>query len=342
MPEQIDIYWNWAVAIYLFVAGISAGAFVLSALAYFIGEEKYEKITRTGAYIAPFPLLLGLVCLIYDLERPHLFWKLLLTIQFDSVMSLGAWLLVLFSLFTFLHFYLWLPEKYDLVLLLKRLPARLDGIRFFRALKDSRFLERFRRENLVRRRGLVAGWGIPIAISVGIYTGILLGVLNARPFWNNPMLPMLFLLSSIKTGAASICFVDCFLRAPQGIQSEEFEANKFLIHTVDFTMMVFSLIAVFLFVLGLYIAPKSSVAAASLIMGGEFTFLFWFVAIGVGILIPLALEAYELTPHFSKPAKHREHRPWLSGGVAAAVLLGGFTLRYVVVYAGQIAQVVTS
>jgi formate-dependent nitrite reductase membrane component NrfD len=118
------------------------------------------------------------------------------------------------------------------------------------------------------------------------------------------------------------------------------ETNKFMIHTIDFTLMVFSVIAVFLFVLGLYTSPRSSVEAAHLIMGGDYTFLFWAIAVGVGILFPMALETYELIPHFIKRVRLREHRPWISGVTAGAVLLGGFILRIVIVYAGQMAKVI--
>ena len=55
------------------------------------------------------------------------------------------------------------------------------------------------------------------------------------------------------------------------------------------------------------------------------------------IVLPLSLEVYELIPHFIKQAALREHKPWISGVLAFSVLLGGFTLRYVVVYAGQLA-----
>ena len=106
MEGTIFNFWNWTVAVYLFVAGVSAGAFAISALAYFIGEEKYQEITRIGAYIAPFPLMFGLLFLIYDLERPYLFWKLMVTLQAHSIMSLGAWLLLLFSVLSFVYFYL--------------------------------------------------------------------------------------------------------------------------------------------------------------------------------------------------------------------------------------------
>ena len=178
-------------------------------------------------------------------------------------MSLGAWLLFFFSLFSAAHFYLWLPERFDY-------------LKISRPFEAIRYLSRFRGDNLAKVRGLVAGFGIPISIGVGIYTGVLLGVLTARPFWNNPMLPMLFLISAMMTGSASICFVGCFIRGFRGMSRENVNTNKFMIHSIDFTLMVFfSVIAVFLFILGLYVSPRSSSAAVRLIMGGPFTLLFW-------------------------------------------------------------------
>jgi len=81
--------------------------------------------------------------------------------------------------------------------------------------------------------------------------------------------------------------------------------------------------------------------AVRLIMGGEFTFLFWGLVVGIGILLPLSLELYELSPRLLRKGEMRPHSPWLSGVVTASVLLGGFMLRYVVVYAGQMAKIVS-
>ncbi len=148
MEGTIFIFWNWTVAVYLFVAGVSAGAFAISALAYFLGEEKYQDITRIGAYIAPFPLMFGLLFLIYDLERPHLFWKLMVTLQVHSIMSLGAWLLVIFSLLSFVYFYLWLPDRFDVVELLRRTPPSWDKWAIVRLLKTNPLLEKLHRKNL--------------------------------------------------------------------------------------------------------------------------------------------------------------------------------------------------
>jgi len=341
MEGTIFVFWNWTVAVYLFVAGVSAGAFAISALAYFIGEEKYQEITRIGAYIAPFPLMLGLLFLIYDLERPQLFWKLMATLQVHSIMSLGAWLLLVFSLLSFVYFYLWLPDRFDIVEMLRRTPRAWDNRAIVRWIKTSPLLGKLHRKNLNGLRGWIGMAGIPVSLLVGIYTGVLLGVLAARPFWNNPMLPMLFLVSALKTGTASICLVGCVVKGLGGMSREQIETNKFIIHSIDFFLMILSIIAILLFVFGLYAAPRSSAEAAGLIMGGEFTFLFWGLAVVVGILLPLSLEIYEMIPHFISHVAMREHNPWISGAVSVSVLAGGFILRYVVVYAGQMAKIVT-
>jgi formate-dependent nitrite reductase membrane component NrfD len=187
----------------------------------------------------------------------------------------------------------------------------------------------------------VAGLGILISIGVGIYTGILLGALRARPFWNNPVLPLLFLLSAVKTGTASISLIGHFLGGFRGMSPEEVRANKCVINSVDLILMVFSIIAVFLYIFGLYVSSRSSAEAVHLIMGGKYTFLFWFFVVGIGILVPLALEVYELIPHYIWRVELREHNPWISGIITTSVLIGGFAMRYVVIYAGQMSQIVT-
>ncbi len=72
------------------------------------------------------------------------------------------------------------------------------------------------------------------------------------------------------------------------------------------------------------------------------TLLFWGVAVGIGILLPLAFEVYELIPHYIEQAELRDHNPWISGIITASVLIGAFTMRYIVIYAGQMAQAISS
>jgi formate-dependent nitrite reductase membrane component NrfD len=340
MEETTFLFWNWTVVAYLFLAGVSAGAFAVSGLAYLLGREKYEQIIRIGAYIAPFPLVIGIICLVFDLERPWLFWKLMLTLQTKSVMSYGAWLLLIFSILSFVHFYLWLPERFDLVELFQLIPRRWDAWVANHFLKVNRAVQALRRNNVNRFRGLIGIAGIPFALLVGVYTGVLLSVLAARPFWNNPMLPMLFLISALKTGTASISLAGYLIRKFGHAKQHEQKTGTFIIPSLDMALMLLSIIAITLFILGLYVSPLNSADTAGLIMGGEFTFLFWGFVVVIGIFLPLVLEVYELAPNLKNATPKYGHPSWIAGITTLSVLAGGFFLRYVVVYAGQVARIV--
>ena len=118
------------------------------------------------------------------------------------------------------------------------------------------FLSHWGRENLLQWRGRVALIGILLSICVGIYTGVLLGALVARPFWNNPILPLLFLLSAMKTGIASILLVGFVLISFKKMKQEEMDGSELLIHVTDLILVVLYMIAVFLFIFGLCISTR--------------------------------------------------------------------------------------
>jgi len=57
----------------------------------------------------------------------------------------------------------------------------------------------------------------------------------------------------------------------------------------------------------------------------------------LGLVVPLAIEGFELFPVIWKEAAVKYSRLW--GGLSAVlVLTGGFILRYVFVYAGQVSH----
>jgi len=66
----------------------------------------------------------------------------------------------------------------------------------------------------------VAGFGFLFPLESASIQGAF-GALTARPFWNNPMLPMLFLISAMMTGSAAICFVGCFVKGFRGMSREK-------------------------------------------------------------------------------------------------------------------------
>ena len=77
-------------------------------------------------------------------------------------------------------------------------------------------------------------------------------------------------------------------------------------------------------------------------MGGPYTLAFWALVVGVGVLFPLALEIYELIPLYIEHVELRDHNPRISGIITTSVLIRGFTLRYIVIYAGQLTRAISS
>lgn len=159
-----ELTWGMPVVGYLFLAGMGAGALVTSASMLLRGGPKgsYFDIARYGAFIALPTVGLGILLLIFELgsfEAGHWFrWLNLYKVINLSPMSIGTWLLTLFCIVAFFYAYTFLSK------------AAAPG-----DMQD-------------KLRRVLAWVSVPLGISVAVYTGVLLGAMPARPFWNSPIL----------------------------------------------------------------------------------------------------------------------------------------------------------
>ena len=321
--EEFD--WGFLIVVYLFLGGVGAGAYFISSLATYMGDRRsYGTIARWGAYLAPFPVIVGSGLLIFDLFRPWNFYKLFTTIQLTSPMSIGSWLLALFSGVSLFYAFLWVPLETK-----KGILGKLFSLRPLRGLQG--FLDRFlREENQDRLRTLFAALGFPLSVGVALYTGILLGAIPARPFWNTPMVAQLFLFSAFSTGTAALIVLTSFTR-DHAITGDK---DAKLLYSLDIVLIGMEMLIIVPFLLHDYLATESIRASLHLILGGEYTFLFWGVVVGLGLLVPLLLEIYEIYPMLFQGRMHHSRALEVVSGLL--VLMGGFMLRYIFVYGGQI------
>lgn len=317
--------WGLLVVNYLFLAGVSAGAFAISSFATYLGGPHFRRVARIGALLAPWPVSIGVGVLVLDLGRPLAFWHLLMTVQWTSPMSIGTWLLTGFILLSLVYAALWVPAPLDNLL---RLPTRAGDLLHF-----TRWLP-LTGSTLRRARAVLAAAGFPISLGVGIYTGILLGAVPGRPFWNTPMLAQLFLFSAMSTGTATVLIITALLGARR---KDELEQERKLLVSTDLVLIVLEIFMLIPFLLHHALSTWSSANSISLILGGEFTLPFWLGVIVLGILLPLAIEGYELFPVILKEGAAR-YSLVLSAASGVLVLVGGFVLRFVFVYAGQVSH----
>jgi len=163
------------------------------------------------------------------------------------------------------------------------------------------------------------GWSnLVLGIGLGVYTGFLLSVMPARPLWNSLWLPPLFLLSGLSAGLAVLTLLN---------QAEE--EHRLLVR-LDIGVVVGKIVLIGLYGMELATGGPAAKAAISLLAVGAYAVPFWIGVIGIGMVVPLLLEVV--------PFAARRWPRVVGLAASAMVLVGGFTLRWILVFAGQIAE----
>src|SRR5438552_102829 len=306
------IEWGILIVNYLFLGGLSAGIFFVSALATYLqqrDEAAYARIARYGAMMAPWPVAIGSLLLIFDLGSWYRFYKLFVHFRWQSPMSIGSWLLVFFTLVALVNFWAWLPEeRRGAFIAYLKLPPHFNY-------------------DLSSWCRLLAAAGFPLSIGVAIYTGVLLGAVQSRPFWNTNLVAQLFLFSALSTGCAVLIL---------GLAGQEKRAHELrLLYGLDICFMVLEFFIVLPYLIHGQLSVQAVQDSLKLILGGPFTILFWVFFLGLGLLTPLVIELKELVPVMVSNREFHYNR-FVTAGAAVLILGGGFLLRYIFVFAGQI------
>ncbi|HSN52872.1 MAG TPA: NrfD/PsrC family molybdoenzyme membrane anchor subunit [Woeseiaceae bacterium] len=290
--------WTWEVAMYLFLGGLTAGIMVFAAYATLLRKDEEAPFAATRlALLAPIVLSLGMTTLFLDLEHKLFVFRFYTAFQVLSPMSWGAWILVVIYPISILQILSTLRSGYP------QASPWLDRFAVGKWLVD--WCE-------AHRRGIALA-AIPFGIALGIYTGILLSAFSARPFWNSGVLGPLFLVSGLSTAAALVALV-----ARQ-------HSEKVLFTRIDLVLIAAELALVALFIINLASGTEQQLVALDSIMNGPYTFVFWVLFVGIGLLVPLLLELLEI--------RGLARRVAIIAPVL--VLLGGYVLRQVMVDVGQ-------
>jgi polysulfide reductase chain C len=307
--------WGWLIAIYLFLGGMGAGSFLIAAVFELSGlryKHDFCPTCMAGAGVSGPLILVGTVLLIFDLgaglRQP---WRIpLMFTNFSSVMTWGIWILTLFLPLCFLYFLLELMQVYPGILAWARkkqsiLPKRL------RLVPETLNYRRIKR--------VVASVGAVLAVATAVYTGVLLSVVEAVPFWNTPVLPALFFISAISTGMGLTFDLAATLAVPE--IHRRYTAMP-LIHMLFIGTEVL-LLALLMFV---SISQGGEAAeSAKLILLGNRSVVFWVVVMGFGMIYPFMVHIYAFARH-----SHGFYSGILAG---AGIVVAGLFVRYLIVAA---------
>jgi protein NrfD len=118
--------------------------------------------------------------------------------------------------------------------------------------------------------------------------------------------------------------------------SESHEERRLLL-SADVIFILLELLIIAPYIIHGKLSPLSSHESLQLILGGSFTGLFWIGVVLLGLIFPLTMEVIEMSPRNSNRKQLRI--PGLIETIACVfVLAGGFLLRYIFVFAGQLSS----
>lgn len=177
--------------------------------------------------------------------------------------------------------------------------------------------------SFVKKRSIVVLDGICVflAAAVALYTGVLLGVVSAYPLWNLPLLPMLFVVSALGAGFAGASLV--------GQIVDRSEMKHVVFH--EKLLVVLPVLEALLIAALLYTTYSASGVAQAAgqetvlsMLTGSFAPVFWIGLVLLGLVVPFVVDLVSLKKPLPLPAVMTTE---------FLVLVGGFSLRYLVVMA---------
>ncbi|MET1101097.1 MAG: NrfD/PsrC family molybdoenzyme membrane anchor subunit [Pyrodictiaceae archaeon] len=297
-------WWSIFIAGYLFLGGMGGMMFI--AAAYWWLKRRDKIMAFFGSLSAALMMIVGIGLLILDLTRP----KAAMLVLLSPRLNLHSWITIgtmIISVYT--------------VLLLIYTAQFFPGLRRLPWYKITRIMD------------IIAIVAVFFGIATATYTGLLLSAARAVGFWATPILPLLFVFSGLSTGYCWYCLLLGPIVYLTGGGHSEAGRIRVWLQKIDVVSLLVELALIFALIAnGLVSGNPAAVESAKTLLYGEYSLLLWGVIVVAGILVPLAIMlAYTLRTE-------EETAPIVIASSIAAllVLIGGFTLRYLVLEVGYI------
>jgi molybdopterin-containing oxidoreductase family membrane subunit len=249
------VMWGLWVAMYLFFAGVAAGAFMMATLDFLFHVRAFRGTGRLALWVSLCSLAAGLLLIGLDLGHLERFWRVYLHGNPGSLMFQMVWGYTLFGLVLAGVLYLAVrsPEGRPLHLL------------------------------------LVTGVGLLLALFVSGAVGALLGVLANRPFWHVGLFPVQFPVFSLASGMAAMLVALAFF----GPRDDPRLPDQLWLLSLG--TVVLALVKLYFlwadFSQSIYGNIPENVRAVKAVLFGPYWWVFWVLQLVLGTLVPMAVLA---------------------------------------------------
>ncbi|GAB4421158.1 MAG: polysulfide reductase NrfD [Anaerolineales bacterium] len=243
------IGWGLWVAMYLFLAGLSAGSYMLAAFDYLFNVPQFKGTGKTMLWASLVTLPAGLASIGMDLGHMDRIWKVYLQPSFTSFLAWMVWGYTIFLILIVisLYFAFTAPEK--------------------KSMKTVMWI----------------GFVLSILVAGGV--GFLLGGNAARPYWHVGLLPVQFPVFAIASGAGlMLLIVGWFM---PNLEEKQRGDLLWLLAIISIATGVAKFYFLFAdFTQSLYGGATDTLIAVNYVLNGPHSFMFWGVQIVLGLLLP--------------------------------------------------------
>lgn len=245
------VVWGLWVAMYLFFAGVAAGAFMVSTLDLVFNVPIFKGTGRTALWIALISLGGALLSIWLDLGQLWRIWKVYLQGNPGSVMAQMVWGYTLFGLLLLASLYF--------------------------AIRDP--------QNKILRVLMLVG--LPLSLFVSGAVGALLGVEASRLFWHVGLLPVQFPVFALASGcAALLAAIGLFGSAKDPNRAQQLRVLGSATVVLAFVKLYFLWAD---FSQSIYGNVPQNVMAVNEVLFGQYAWAFWGLQILVGTFIPMVV-----------------------------------------------------
>src|SRR5580700_5676744 len=201
-PNEVNLIWSVLIVLYPYITGLVAGAFILASLVRIFNVKAVAPTYRLALLTALSFLIVAPLPLQLHLGHPERSPEMYFTPHSTSAMAMFGFV-YLWYLMAVLVFEIWLDYRQDIVLF-SRSTTGLKRILYKVMTLGS--------DNISPRSLAIdhkVGWivtiiGIPSAFILHGYVGFIFGSIKANPWWNSPLMPVVFIFSAMVSGIAGV------------------------------------------------------------------------------------------------------------------------------------------
>jgi Ni/Fe-hydrogenase subunit HybB-like protein len=316
------------IALYPYLTGLVAGAFILASLERVFGVEAVKPTYRLSLLTALAFLLVAPLPLQLHLGHPERSFEMYLTPHRSSAMAMFGFV-YLWYLMAVLVVEIWLDYRRDIVVLAQSSTSALKR-GFYRVLALGSYNISERALSIDQRVGwIVTVVGIPSAFLLHGYVGFIFGSIKANPWWSTPLMPVVFLFSAMVSGIAAVMLL--YMLAMR-LRRERIDMPcvdtiaRYLFYTfvIDFSLEMLDLIH------RIYEADESF-RTLDFMVHTRLYFSQIVLQILLGTLVPIALLAITQVAELTEAV-----RKSIYVAAGCMTLIGIFAMRWNIVIGGQL------